>query len=110
MASSLVSESSFFWGLATLQSWPKQEQGRKREPSAANREQLLARRLKSLDDHLGHAFHQLVTQVMVLLARLAQPRAVEENGGSALHRARVEVPIVRRGKPGPTEDVPGSNA
>jgi len=65
--------------------------------------QLLSCRLKAADHNFGHPLHQFVTEVVVLLAILAQPGAVEKDRFDRLQRPRIKMPVVRRKQPRPAQ-------
>ena len=72
-------------------------------------EQLLSSSLQATDDHFGHALHQFITKIMVLVAILAQPGAVEKDGFDRLQRPRIKMPVIGRKEPRPAQHVAGAD-
>ena len=70
-------------------------------------EQPLPRPLQALDHDLREARHQVVAELRVGLALLAQAGAVEARRAHEREGARVEVPAVGREEPRPADDLAG---
>ena len=62
-------------------------------------EQLPARGLQAAHHHFGHAHDECVTEVVIILAMLAQSRSVDEQHFDGLDGAGIEMPKVRREQP-----------
>jgi hypothetical protein len=55
---------------------------------------------------MGEAFQQFIAEVVVILTLSSEAFSVEGNCTGQVQRLRVEMPVVRRDEPGPSEDVP----
>ena len=60
-----------------------------------------ARALQPVDDHQRHALVQFAAELPILLAQLAEPGAVKENGFCGLNCPRIEMPGLGLEEPGP---------
>src|SRR5262249_54819211 len=49
----------------------------------------------------------MIAELVILLAFLTQPFAIEGNSSDRIHRSRVKLPAVRRQEPGPADHLAG---
>lgn len=61
---------------------------------------------EAIDDDVRDAFKHLETEVVVLFAHFAEARPIEEHDFGGLNGAGIEMKIIGREKPRPTENVP----
>src|SRR5690348_15568498 len=73
--------------------------------SGINVQQLHAGRLQPVLEDLAKALKQLVAEVVILLAFVAQTFAVERDGAGEFDGASIRAPKIWGDQPGPSEDV-----